>query len=99
METMRTLLIAASLIALTSAGAFADADHMHATLVNPAKERSFIAASVVWHCDGTSCVTNSSLLEMGPKGLCRALAKKEGPIASFDELDTAQLEKCNATKG
>jgi hypothetical protein len=94
----RTLLIGVSLIALSGTRAFADTSgHWHATLVNPAKERTFVAGSVAWRCDGTSCA--SATPDWGPKALCRALAKSAGPVASFEGLDAAQLQACNGTKG
>jgi hypothetical protein len=96
---MRTLFIAGSLIALSSAAAFADAQHLHATLVNPPKEQSFLLDSVAWRCDGTSCVSASPLQDAGPRGQCRALAKKVGPVASFEDFDSAKLQACNAAKG
>ena len=96
----RTLLIGVSLIVLSGTRAFADTSgHWHATLANPAKERTFVAGSVAWHCDGTSCVTASPRSDLGPEGMCRALAKSAGPVASFEGLDATQLQACNGTKG
>jgi hypothetical protein len=95
----RTLLLGVSLIALSGTGAFADTSgHWHATLVNSAKERTFLAGDVAWHCDGTSCVTASPSPGLGSKRLCRALAKSAGPVASFEGLDAAQIQACNGTK-
>ena len=91
---MRTLLIAASLIAISCVGAFAASQPVKATLAAAAKEKSFVAGAVAWHCDGTSCMT-ASVVNDGPKGLCRDLARRTGEIASFDGLDAAQLAKCN----
>ena len=94
----RTLLIAASLLAVSTAGAFADSEHLHATLAAPAKSKTFLTGSVAWHCDGTACVTASPLMENGPKGLCRALARTAGQVTEFEGLDASQLQACNGSK-
>ena len=94
----RMFLIAASLLAISSAGAMADTEHLHATLASPAKTKSFLTGSVAWHCDGTACVTASPLQENGPKGLCRALVRTAGQVTEFEGLDASQLQACNGAK-
>jgi hypothetical protein len=97
---MRTFLIAASLLALSTAGAVAYAEQLHATLANPANEESFIIDNVAWNCDGTSCVTTSSRKGgLGEFGQCRALVRKVGPVARFEDLDSGQLQQCNRATG
>jgi hypothetical protein len=94
---MRSFLIAVSMIAISSVAASAASKPVVATLAAAAKEKSFVAGNVVWRCDGTSCAT-ASVVNDGPKSLCRDLARKVGEVATFEGLDAEQLTKCNASK-
>lgn len=93
----RSLLVAVSLIVISSAGTFAKTERIQATLANAPKEHSFIAGDVAWRCDGADCMSASEASE-SDASLCRELSRTAGPVATFQNFDAAKLDKCNGVK-
>ena len=65
----------------------------------PANGAKIVARDIVWKCGPDACV--GSTANSRPLVLCQSLAKKAGRLESFTvdgrSLDTAELERCNAS--
>lgn len=93
------LALAAAAALFATSGAALAGDLVTATLEAPlASKEKVVAASLVWNCEGATCVA----LAQRPAGLraCRDLAKEVGRISAFG-AETAKLEgdditACNA---
>ena len=94
--------IAVAALVTVSTVAFAKSAPIQATLDNSAAQRETIASSIIFRCDGTSCVSTSDTSNSSDMNACRALAKAEGPIAGFTtaagSFDEAKLATCNGKK-
>lgn len=59
----------------------------------------FIDRDISWSCGGATCM--GATTESRPLVLCQGLAKQAGRLGSFTvngrPLDTAQLDRCNAS--
>jgi len=100
---IRKAIILSALLTLVSASAYAaKSGPMQATLAEAAKEKSFIAGSVIWKCDATACTTASDTSSTSAANACRSLALASGTVASFTAakgaFDEAQIKKCNGSK-
>ena len=69
-----------------------------ATLVAPASTGRTVAGSVVWTCDGAACSAPRGTSR--PAIICARLAREVGRVESFSangqQLESADLERCNA---
>ena len=69
-----------------------------ANLEQPATGR-LIDRDISWRCAGATCT--GATTESRPLVLCQGLAKQAGRVGSFSvngrPLDTAQLDRCNAS--
>lgn len=87
--------------ALTPAPAIAQTPgkaYYTAELAQPASESRAIAGSVVWACNGTSCVADKGTSR--PLRICREVNRKFGTVAAFtakgEVLPAEDLAKCNS---
>ena len=85
-------------LVLSATGIASAATPMVATLSTPTKKESPVLASIVWHCEGTTC-TSASALSNGPKSACHEIAKHLGSVVAFHseggDFSEEQLAKCN----
>ena len=99
---IRKAIILSALMTLVSASAYAKSGPMQATVTEAPKEKSLIAGSIIWKCDGTSCVTASDTSSTSGANACRSLALAASPVSSFTTakgaFDEAQIKKCNGNK-
>jgi len=94
---LRSTLISAAALALASpalAGTF-----IFETAA-PVAEKRVIAESVVWTCEGTTCVGDLDRKKVSLR-ICKKIAKEVGEITALrndkSELDAADLEACKAS--
>jgi hypothetical protein len=94
--------IAVAALVTVSTVAFAKSTQIQVTLANPATQGETIASSIIFRCNGTSCVSTSDTSTTSDMSACRALYKAEGPIAGFTtstgSFDEAKLDKCNGKR-
>jgi hypothetical protein len=94
--------LAVAALTTVSTVAFAKSAPIQATLAAPATQHETIASSIIFHCEGTSCVSTSDTSNSSDMNACRALAKSVGQITAFTTasgaFDAAKLEKCNGKK-
>ena len=66
----------------------------------PVAEKRVIAESVVWTCEGTTCVGDLDRKTVSLR-ICKKIAKEVGKITALrsdkSELDAADLESCKAS--
>ena len=69
-----------------------------AELAQPAGETRAIAGSLVWVCNGTSCIADKG--SSRPLRICREVNRKFGTVATFtakgEALPAEELAKCNS---
>jgi hypothetical protein len=88
-------LVALATLSATSAMA---ATPLTATLAVPATVAKPVLASVIWHCEATTC-TSASTVNVSDATACRAVAKSLGQVTAFTSargaFDETKLGKCN----
>jgi hypothetical protein len=96
---LRPLSIALLVAFATQGPAIAQANAgLRATLAAAPAEPSFVVREQMWRCTGAVCTAAAS--NSRPLVLCMALARKAGPVMSFEAagmaLGTELLARCNA---
>lgn len=89
--------IAAAAFAAIAAPAFASNSYTFET-VNPVSEKRIVAESVVWSCEGTTCVAELDRKKPTVR-ICKKIAKEVGEVAALrntkSELTADELVECN----
>lgn len=93
----RLFVAALGLVAISTTSAMA-ATPLTATLAAPAAKQKPVLASIIWRCEGTTCVS-ASTVNVSDSSACRAVAKSLGKVTAFTSargaFDEAKLAKCN----
>lgn len=99
-EAWRSILPALVLtLAVSGAAAQPAADLYEAQLARPAAAAEVTVGGVDWHCEGVTCLAESSY-DLGNVKACRILSDRVGRIVAFGPsgepgLDDSTLETCN----
>ncbi len=93
---LRSALTAAAFAAI-AAPAFASNSYTFET-VNPVSSKRIVAESVVWSCEGTTCVAELDRKKPTVR-ICKKIAKEVGEVAALrntkSELTADELVECN----
>jgi hypothetical protein len=96
---MRALFVAAALFAIATP-ALAEAPWA-ARIAQPSQKKGFVAAKVIWDCNGATCVSKSDTSSASDKTECHKLAREVGEVVAFvgsnGPLAADKLAECNGS--
>jgi hypothetical protein len=92
-------LIASAAFAALAAPAFASNSYTFET-ANPVSDKRIVAESVVWSCEGTTCVAELDRKKPTVR-ICKKIVKEVGELTALrntnSELTAEELIECNAS--